>query len=88
MWYQANKQQIRCSLVGQDIRLSPERPGFKSRQRNFLHFWFMNGLAQLFFFFFFLYIKMIIMIEFKSMAFAHNGCSYHQAKTPIDFWCR
>ena len=28
------------------------------------------------------------MIEFKSMASAHNGCSYHQAKTPIDFWCR
>ena len=25
--------QFRCSLVGQDIRLSPERPGFKSRQR-------------------------------------------------------
>ena len=28
------RTQIRCSLVGQDIRLSPERPGFKSRQRN------------------------------------------------------
>jgi hypothetical protein len=31
---------------------------------------------------------LIIMIEFKSMASTHNGCSYHQAKTPIDFWCR
>ena len=28
------------------------------------------------------------MIEFKSMASAHDGCSYYQAKTPIDFWCR
>ena len=28
------------------------------------------------------------MIEFKPMASAHNGCSYHQAKTPIDFWYR
>ena len=39
-------------------------------------------VASLFFFFF------IIMIEFKSMASAHDGCSYYQAKTPIDFWCR
>jgi hypothetical protein len=30
----------------------------------------------------------IVMIEFKPMASAHDGCSYHQAKTPIDFWCR
>jgi hypothetical protein len=28
------------------------------------------------------------MIEFKLMASAHDSCSYHQAKTPIDFWCR
>ena len=28
------------------------------------------------------------MIEFKPMASAHDGSSYHQAKTPIDFWCR
>ncbi|KAK9227520.1 hypothetical protein WN943_012573 [Citrus x changshan-huyou] len=36
---------IRCSLGGQDIRLSPERPGFKSRQRkSFMHnFRFCEG---------------------------------------------
>ena len=28
------------------------------------------------------------MIEFKPMASVHDGYSYHQAKTPIDFWCR
>ena len=28
------------------------------------------------------------MIEFKPMASAYDGCSYHQAKTPIDFWYR
>jgi hypothetical protein len=22
------------------------------------------------------------------MVSAHDGCSYHQAKTPIGFWCR
>jgi hypothetical protein len=33
---------FRCSLVGQDTRLSPERPGFKSRQRNhFFNFSFL-----------------------------------------------
>ena len=31
---------------------------------------------------------LIVTIEFKSMASAHDSCSYHQAKTPIDFWCR
>jgi hypothetical protein len=40
--------------------------------------------SNTFFFFFFL----IVMIEFKPMASAYNGCSYHQVKTPIDFWCR
>ena len=25
---------------------------------------------------------------FEPMAFAHDGCSYHQAKTSIGFWCR
>ena len=25
---------------------------------------------------------------FEPMASAHDGCSYHQAKTPIGFWCR
>ena len=28
------------------------------------------------------------MIAFKTMASAYDGCSYHQAKTPIGFWCR
>ena len=29
--------QIRCSLAGQDTRLSPERPGFESRQRRLFY---------------------------------------------------
>ena len=41
---------IRCSLVGQDTRLSPERPGFKSRQRNNFFpspsFLFFNSLSH------------------------------------------
>ena len=28
------------------------------------------------------------MIEFKPMMSDHDGCSYHQAKTLIGFWCR
>ena len=28
------------------------------------------------------------MIVFKSMASAHDSCSYHQVKTLIGFWCR
>ena len=31
---------------------------------------------------------LIVMIEFKPMASAHDGCSYYQAKTSIGFWCR
>ena len=25
---------------------------------------------------------------FEPIASAHDDCSYHQAKTPIGFWCR
>ncbi len=32
--FQAHLCILRCSLDGQDTRLSPERPGFESRQRN------------------------------------------------------
>ena len=38
-------------------------------------------MYSLFFFF-------LVTIAFKPMTFAHNGCSYHQTKTPIGFWCR
>jgi hypothetical protein len=40
---------LRCSLAGQDIRLSPERPGFESRQRK-LSFIFFCAFLILFFF--------------------------------------
>jgi hypothetical protein len=41
-------------------------------------------LHYIFFFFFFF----IVTIAFKPMTSAHDGCSYHQVKTPIGFWCR
>ena len=39
----------------------------------------------IFFFFFFFFL---VTIAFKPKASARDGCSYHQAKTPIDFWCK
>ena len=41
----------------------------------------LNVSVCLFFFF-------LVTIAFKPMASAYDGCSSHQAKTPIDFWCR
>ena len=42
--YYQNSNIIRCSLVGQDTRLSPERPGFESRQRNIYFYFLIVGL--------------------------------------------
>jgi hypothetical protein len=47
----------------------------------------------IFFFFFFLIYDRNSNLNshtriFEPMASAHDGCSYHQAKTPIGFWCR
>ena len=37
---------------------------------------------------FILSIFFLVAITFKSMTFVHDGCSYHQAKALIGFWCR
>ena len=42
----------------------------------------------LFFIFYFFIFFIFFMIEFKPMVSVHDGCFYHQAKTPIDFWCK
>ena len=39
---------VLVSLVGQDSRLSPDRPGFKSRTRNFASFGTVIHLGLLF----------------------------------------
>ena len=31
-------------------------------------------------------IYLIVTIEFESITFVNDGYSYHQTKTPIDYW--
>ena len=38
--------------------------------------------------YFILFYFLIVTIAFKPIESAYDGCSYHQAKTPIDFWYR
>lgn len=59
-----NQSQIRCSLVGQDIRLSPERPGFKSRQRKLYIFY---SVKSQFLLIHYIYVNLIFFTQYKVM---------------------